>query len=105
MGHCNNLQLLSVSPTEQAAKIEEMLRGALAATANGTGEKKANVDITVHAGVNVMGSKNFVTFGGNVAKKVEMKDAGASKAAMVRENDAQAAGRKRRAQSVSSLDR
>lgn len=87
-----------------------MVRGALAATASP--EKRANVNITINAGINLMGSKNVVVVGDRAKGVVGAKDA--STVHETRTNDALAAmmkinseahmvGRKRRAQSVGPL--
>ena len=107
MGHCNSVQVSPVSATN----IEEMVRGALTATA--TTDKKTNVNITINACLNLMGSKNVVVFGDKpksavVAKDATMFDAAKAKdalAAIVKtKSDGLLAGRKRRAQSVSHLE-
>lgn len=61
MGHCNSIHLASPSPTEQAARINDLVRGAFASLPKG-----GAVNVTVNAGVNVMGSKNVVVLGSPV---------------------------------------
>lgn len=90
-----------------------MVTGALAATASP--EKRANVNITISAGINLMGSKNVVVVGDRAKGVVGAKDASTvHEMPETRANDALAAmmkikseahlvGRKRRAQSVCYL--
>ncbi|CAF9935652.1 hypothetical protein IMSHALPRED_010302 [Imshaugia aleurites] len=67
MGHCNNVALASPSPTEQAVKIEQLLRGVLQPMGQGEDKARAkadvNLNVTIQAGVNIMGSKNVVLSG------------------------------------------
>lgn len=93
MGHCNSVTLASASLTEQAVKIEESLRGMLQPM--GLGEDKArakadvNLNITIQAGVSIMGSKNVVFNGKRCVGNDTAK------------GDEPLPGRKRRAESVS----
>ena len=95
MGHCNNVALASLSATEQAAKIEQLLRGIIKPTEAGgpqtNARLNANVNVAIQAGVSVMGSKNVVVLDGKrvVGHKETVPGDGAL------------AGRKRRAESVS----
>jgi len=59
MGHCNNIHLSSLSSTEQAPRIDELVRGALA----GLSREGGAINVSVNAGVNVMGSKNVIVLG------------------------------------------
>ncbi|KAL9138648.1 MAG: hypothetical protein Q9175_000157 [Cornicularia normoerica] len=94
MGHCNNVAIALPSPTEQAVKIEQLLHGVLQPA--GPGEEKtkaranANLNVTIKAGIIIMGSKNNVVFTG---KRDVSKDSPSS--------DGLLACRKRRAESVS----
>ncbi len=91
MGHCNNVYLSSPLPTEQGDRINEMMRVALASVPKGG----VGVNVTVNAGVNLMGSKNAIVVGG-----------GAKGAQASAKNDAESGctiegsgmGRKRRAE-------
>ena len=95
MGHCNNVALASPSATEQAFKIEQLLRGVMQPTGPGgpqtNARANANVNVTIQAGVSVMGSKNVVVLDGKrvVGNKETVP------------GDEALAGRKRRAESVS----
>ena len=95
MGHCNNVALASLSPVEQAVKIEQCLRAVLQPA--GPGEEKtqaaasANLNVNIQAGVSIMGSKNVVAFSG---KEDGSKDG-------TKGDEEPLAGRKRRAESVS----
>ena len=95
MGHCNNVALASPLATEQAAQIEQLLRGIIKPTGSGgpqtNARASANVNVTIQAGVNVMGSKNVVVLDGK--RVVGSKETVPGDEAL--------AGRKRRAESVS----
>ena len=95
MGHCNNVALASPLATEQAVKIEQLLRGVMQPAGPGgpqtNARASANVNVTIQAGVSVMGSKNVVVLDGK--KVVGNNETVASDEAL--------AGRKRRAESVS----
>ena len=95
MGHCNNVALASPSATEQADKIEQLLRGIMQPREPGgpqtTARANAHVNVTIQAGVNIMGSKNVVVLDG---KRVVCNKETAP-------GDEALAGRKRRAESVS----
>ena len=86
---------------EQAVRIEEIVRGAL--NTQGAGEEKSkgkvNVNVTVQAGISIMGSKNVVVInqGREIAKGMEKWKAEESKEKV----GMPLAGRKRRAESVS----
>ena len=94
MGHCNNVALASPSATEQAVKIEQLLRGVMQPAGPGGPQTNAranfNVNVTIQAGVSIMGSKNVVVFDGK-------RDVGKESVP----GDEALAGRKRRAESVS----
>ncbi|MCJ1454746.1 hypothetical protein MMC28_005099 [Mycoblastus sanguinarius] len=99
IGHCNNVHFSSISPMEQAVRIEEIVRGAL--NTQGAGEEKSkgkvNVNVTVQAGISIMGSKNVVVInqGREIAKGMEKWKAEESKEKV----GMPLAGRKRRAES------
>lgn len=94
MGHCNNVALASPSPTEQAVKIEQLLRGVFQPAGPGEEKTKAranvSLNVNVQAGVSIVGSKNVVVFNGK-------RDVGKEST----KGDEPLAGRKRRAESVS----
>ncbi|KAL2042880.1 hypothetical protein N7G274_004640 [Stereocaulon virgatum] len=102
MGHCNTVQLASPSLQEQAAKLEQLLRSAVAGS---TEKAPAGVNITVQAGFNLMGSRNVVTFGSSSSSSSSSpakETARVSALGEVRTSvkvDDQSAGRKRRAES------
>ena len=95
MGHCNNAALASPSATEQAVKIEQLLRGVMQPTEprgpQTNARANANVNVTIQAGVTIMGSKNVVVLDGKRAVGNKETVPG----------DEALAGRKRRAESVS----
>ena len=96
MGHCNNVALASPSPTEQATRIEQFLRGVLQPAGPGAEKTQAtanvSLNVNIQAGVSIMGSKNVVAFNG---KRDVSKDKDSDK------GDELLAGRKRGAESVS----
>ncbi|KAL6718111.1 hypothetical protein ACLMJK_004198 [Lecanora helva] len=62
IGHCNTINLSSSpSSTNQALRVEQLVSRILADTPRGN----ERINLTMQAGVNVVGSKNMVVFGGH----------------------------------------
>jgi hypothetical protein len=96
MGHCNTVQLATPSPQEQAAKLEQLVRSAFASS---TEKAHASVNVTVQAGLNLMGSRNVVTFGSSSPAKETAKVSALGEVKTSVKGDVKGAGRKRRAES------
>ncbi|KAL9634311.1 MAG: hypothetical protein Q9164_004167 [Protoblastenia rupestris] len=67
MGHCNRVSLPSspANTTEQATALAQLLTTQLTEQAGSHRQGSGELKIVVNAGVQIMGSKNIVVFGGN----------------------------------------
>ena len=98
MGHANTIQLPPHNLLE-GDNIERMVHAALSSYNMKPTSNKA-VNITIQAGVSVVGSRNIVVFGSDAATKDLVGKAQAARGGMGTDPSADTA-RKRRAESVS----